>query len=66
MDEHTRIALGGMADEVLDVAERLILVGERLNNLTGTESGAIKETWMAGAQRELSALIRQVEGPRAD
>jgi hypothetical protein len=59
MDEQLRTALGGVADEVLDVAERLIGVGERLNKIArDADEGA----WMASAQRELAELIRSVEG----
>jgi hypothetical protein len=51
-----------MADEVLDVAERLVSVGKHLNELSGTpvvgESG-----WLASAEEELAELIRQIEGP---
>jgi hypothetical protein len=51
MDSETRNALSGMADEVLDVAERLISVGENLNKLAAdTETPDNREQWMRGAR----------------
>lgn len=68
MDSETRNALGGAADEVLDLAERLVVVGEDLNKLlTNTETGGgveTREQWMRGARHELAELIRAVEGPK--
>lgn len=61
MDENIRIELGGVADEVLELAERLIGVGENLNRLTRRGAGG-ESAWMAGARAELDELIRSVEG----
>jgi hypothetical protein len=48
---------GDLATEVLDVAERLVNVGERLNHLA-RDSGFIAE-----ARAELEELIEAVELP---
>ena len=72
MDEQTRTVLDAAAGEVLDMAERLIFVGERLHQLVseGDEPeapqygpGEDQGKWMRGAKRELAGLIREIEGP---
>jgi len=62
MDQSTRRILGKAANQVLDLAEQMIGVGEKLNEAAGIET---KAAWLAGAQKELTELIRSVEGPRA-
>jgi hypothetical protein len=50
--------LVALADEVLDVAERLIGVGERLNEVVKDSD---EDAWMASAREELDHLIHAVE-----
>ena len=61
MDNSIRSEIEDVADEVLDLAERLVSVGEKLNRLNGTSSGQVSdEAWMASAKAELDELIRSV------
>jgi hypothetical protein len=60
LEGQMRDALGDVANEVLDMAERLVLVGEKLNQVVREPDAE----WMAGAKAELDELIRSVEANR--
>jgi hypothetical protein len=56
--EELHTVLDAMADEVLETAERLIAVGEKLNQIV---KSADESAWLDDAQAELDALIESVE-----
>ena len=78
MDEETRTVLDSAADEVFDAAKRLIDIGEMLDEIIkgadeaeaeyGPGDAGCRRTedrgkWLRGAKRELSMLLREIEGP---
>jgi hypothetical protein len=60
MSHQTRTALDLAAEEVHELADRLITLGEKLDRLVVQADEA---AWLAAARRELEALIERIERP---